>query len=262
MATLLIVQQPRGERFSLLLHPTQPPMLRAQPPLSQLHFFAPETEEEKRLRQEMGFNTALEAQIVSASAETVAGDNGMVIDTNETSTSRKVVPSSLRPLVPVAQYDSTTSTETIGPAPRASDLQLSSDPTTVHRATLTSPTMENRPIAIDGSTQTQARTTTTTSRTSVGVASTKPVPQSDEDVDMDATKTADELLDANFMSAKPAVAAVTVASTQSRVTTTHTAGMGGDGEDSDGPLPELDSGDSDMEFGEDDEDAEEDADEA
>ena len=52
------VQETRGEKFSLLLHPSLPPLLRPQPPLSALHFFASETEEEKKLRLEMGFSTA------------------------------------------------------------------------------------------------------------------------------------------------------------------------------------------------------------
>jgi len=42
---------------SLLLHPSLPPMNRPQPPISSLHFLAPENDEEKRIRLELGFTT-------------------------------------------------------------------------------------------------------------------------------------------------------------------------------------------------------------
>lgn len=45
----------RDSQFNLLLHPVLPPLSRPLPPLAQLQLLAPETEEEKRLRQEMGF---------------------------------------------------------------------------------------------------------------------------------------------------------------------------------------------------------------
>jgi len=50
-------QETPGDKVSLVLHPSLPPMVRPQPPLSALHFFAPENEEEKRIRLEMGFGT-------------------------------------------------------------------------------------------------------------------------------------------------------------------------------------------------------------
>ena len=44
--------------LSLLLHPSVPPMMRQPPPLSALHFFEAETDEEKAMREELGFGAA------------------------------------------------------------------------------------------------------------------------------------------------------------------------------------------------------------
>ncbi|ODN85653.1 hypothetical protein L198_07482 [Cryptococcus wingfieldii CBS 7118] len=44
------------------LHPKLPPMIRHQPALSELHFFAKETDEEKKVRKELGFG--LEGEVV------------------------------------------------------------------------------------------------------------------------------------------------------------------------------------------------------
>ena len=45
----------------MLLHPAVPPMIRPQPPLSALHYFAPENEEERKLRLELGFGRTEDA---------------------------------------------------------------------------------------------------------------------------------------------------------------------------------------------------------
>ncbi|ORX34482.1 hypothetical protein BD324DRAFT_604668 [Kockovaella imperatae] len=49
-----LLGQPHADKTSMLLHPHAPPTVRPQPPLSALHFFAPENEEEKKLRLELG----------------------------------------------------------------------------------------------------------------------------------------------------------------------------------------------------------------
>lgn len=41
-----------------LLHPSLPPLNRPLPPLNALHFFTKETEEERRLRRELGYSTS------------------------------------------------------------------------------------------------------------------------------------------------------------------------------------------------------------
>lgn len=45
----------RNMAFDALLHPALPPMARPLPPLAQLHMFAPESDEEKKVRRELGF---------------------------------------------------------------------------------------------------------------------------------------------------------------------------------------------------------------
>lgn len=69
-------QDQSDERTSLLLHPNLPPLQRPQPPLSALHYFAKETEEERRLRRELGY-TSFEDDTL---AREEGGDNDMQID--------------------------------------------------------------------------------------------------------------------------------------------------------------------------------------
>ncbi|KAK4684195.1 hypothetical protein P7C73_g6003, partial [Tremellales sp. Uapishka_1] len=56
-SVILSVLPSTSSAVSLLLHPSLPPLHTPQPPLSSLHFFAKEDEEEKRIRLEMGFQT-------------------------------------------------------------------------------------------------------------------------------------------------------------------------------------------------------------
>ncbi|WVQ74084.1 hypothetical protein IAR50_003668 [Cryptococcus sp. DSM 104548] len=51
------------------LHPKLPPMMRHQPALSELHFFAKETDEEKKVRKELGFGLADETVDVEEDEE-------------------------------------------------------------------------------------------------------------------------------------------------------------------------------------------------
>lgn len=118
----LIDQEPRGDSFSLLLHPSLPPLHRPQPPLSQLHFFSTETEEEKRLRLEMGFATELDL-------ENEAGDERQDEDHDVEMTgsmdSKKVAKRSDMASLPRGQRTIRTgpSTTTRSP-PQSSDLQI------------------------------------------------------------------------------------------------------------------------------------------
>ncbi|KAL1408936.1 hypothetical protein Q8F55_005750 [Vanrija albida] len=66
------------QAFSLLLHPALPPMARPLPPLSQLHYFAPESDEEKKIRREMGFFTAEE--VAGGAAQDESDDEEMAVD--------------------------------------------------------------------------------------------------------------------------------------------------------------------------------------
>ena len=78
---LILVQPSRGERLSVLLHPAVPPMIRAQPPLSALHYFSPESEEEKKLRLEMGFGQladVVNSEDLAMDDEPVIGHSGDV----------------------------------------------------------------------------------------------------------------------------------------------------------------------------------------
>ncbi|WOO82813.1 uncharacterized protein LOC62_04G006299 [Vanrija pseudolonga] len=66
------------QAFSLLLHPALPPMARPLPPLSQLHYFAPESDEEKKIRREMGFFTADE--VAGGAGQDESDDEEMAVD--------------------------------------------------------------------------------------------------------------------------------------------------------------------------------------
>ncbi|TXT10694.1 hypothetical protein VHUM_02199 [Vanrija humicola] len=66
------------QAFSLLLHPALPPMARPLPLLSQLHYFAPESDEEKKIRREMGFFTAEE--VAGGAAADQSDDEDMAVD--------------------------------------------------------------------------------------------------------------------------------------------------------------------------------------
>lgn len=217
-------------------------MLRSQPPLSQLHFFAPETEEEKRLRQEMGFGALSDPQPQSDGMNT-AEDKTSFSTTTDAETGRENQSGS-RPIVPISQYDTSVSTTTVGPAPRSSDLRLSADPHSVHHAILTSPSMvqeSHQDSVVDQSIITDS--------TTLAMAKLPPAaPSGSDDVDMDNAN----LAAASFISAKPAMTEVEKGKAKAKAEPV--GEFGGGDEDSDGPLPELDSGDSDMDFGEDEED--------
>lgn len=80
--TLLIAFLPstkdRNAHFDLLLHPALPPLARPLPPLSQLHMFAPESEEERRIRREMGFKNPGEDDADESDDE--GEEDGMAVD--------------------------------------------------------------------------------------------------------------------------------------------------------------------------------------
>ena len=105
---LILVQPSRGERLSVLLHPAVPPMIRAQPPLTSLHYFSPESEEEKKLRLEMGFGQL--ADVVNS------GD--LAMDDEPAIGQSGYVPT-LQPQATTLQiYNATPATEPLAPTPR------------------------------------------------------------------------------------------------------------------------------------------------
>jgi hypothetical protein len=55
-------------------------MIRPAPPLSQLHYFAPESEEERKIRQEMGFTTDQDDKHVRETETDLAGDGDGDVD--------------------------------------------------------------------------------------------------------------------------------------------------------------------------------------
>lgn len=59
-----------------MLHPSLPPLPRPAPPLSALHYFAPESDEEKRLRLELGFATSLDADFIAAATSSIPAEEG------------------------------------------------------------------------------------------------------------------------------------------------------------------------------------------
>ena len=136
---LTLDQEPRGDSFSTILHPSLPPLHRPAPPLASLHFFTSETEEEKRLRLEMGFTTEADHD---ADADLNVADEDVDVDMAGPSNSKK---QSRRTdsLVPVSREDSATpgagASTTMLPPPRTSDLRippLGNDETIPHTRTI------------------------------------------------------------------------------------------------------------------------------
>jgi hypothetical protein len=60
---MLTRKNAQGDRVALLLHPSVPPAHRPQPPLNALHYFTKETEEERKLRRELGYSTLEDAVV-------------------------------------------------------------------------------------------------------------------------------------------------------------------------------------------------------
>ena len=123
-------KEPSGDAFSSLLHPSLPALHRPLPPLSALHYFAPENDDEKRLRLEMGFTTSSDPIIE------VEEHDEMEVD--------PPIPTSARPDASVSINDSANpsgESTTTRPAPSTLDLNLlSSNPVEqIPHATITTP---------------------------------------------------------------------------------------------------------------------------
>jgi hypothetical protein len=69
-------QNDPSDRVNLVLHPSLPPLPRPAPPLWALHYFAPESDEEKRLRLELGFATSLDADFIAAATSSIPAEEG------------------------------------------------------------------------------------------------------------------------------------------------------------------------------------------
>ncbi|RSH83829.1 hypothetical protein EHS25_005444 [Saitozyma podzolica] len=75
-SVILGVLNDPSDRVNLVLHPSSPPLPRPAPPLSALHYFAPESAEEKRLRLELGFETSLDADFIAAATSSIPAEEG------------------------------------------------------------------------------------------------------------------------------------------------------------------------------------------
>lgn len=102
LVALLPATSSRNAALNELLHPALPPQARPMPPLSQLHMFAPETEEEKRLRREMGFQLPGEEAIAHDDDED--DDEAMVVDEVPQSTPAVATATSAPVAIPVVAF--------------------------------------------------------------------------------------------------------------------------------------------------------------
>lgn len=219
--TLLIAVLPstidRNAHFDLLLHPALPPLARPLPPLSQLHMFAPESEEERRVRREMGFKNPEDEDDEEEDGDEDEEDDAMAVDEWAASAMRNGAPAQVSVPVPA-------------PAPAAVTVPVPHRPVHPPPAIVASaPAPFTAPVA------------------AAAAPAPAAAPVQEEPIDVTVTQASAVSFMSGSTSTASAQLTVPAPAQTAPTPAAAAAAPADDGDDSDEEIPDLDSGSSDEE---------------
>nr|XP_018265574.1 uncharacterized protein I303_01944 [Kwoniella dejecticola CBS 10117]OBR87732.1 hypothetical protein I303_01944 [Kwoniella dejecticola CBS 10117] len=240
---IISVLAQHSEKLAPIVHPSLPPLMRPLPPLSQLHFFVKEGEEERKERLSMGFGIVDET---NGAEEEEAADGDMVVEqsTSQISSSTKALSGDIKRFeqnTAATQYSipaSTTATASLAVPPPVS---ASTTPSTSLQPVIPAPS---------------------SSISSSAVVPSVPIPEQPIQFSSAMSESITTQVESNFISHPSANAdekgkgkAVVAATATSAKTTQDMDDIIMLNDEDDEGIPELDSGSDD--FDEDDDDEEE-----
>ncbi|WVQ97946.1 hypothetical protein IAU59_005065 [Kwoniella sp. CBS 9459] len=249
---IISVLQHKDESLAPILHPSLPPLHRPLPPLSQLHFFLKEGEEERKERLGMGFGTSADVEDGPAGLEEEGVDAPSASNANGATSGLPLGSGLIPAAAPILGQQRVQATSV---APHL-------EPAGMFRQTMPPPVTPSVPVSTATSTFTSTTTTTEASRILPTAPAAARATPSAPFIDGTQAAAVPALPESSFMSVPLTQNAQEGKMTSATTTTTITTktGTGAEditmlgGNDDDDAIPDLDSGSDD--FDEDDDDDE------